>query len=77
MYQRVSGGQGSESAKGQPGGVFSRRNHSLDRQRTGHITRKRHPGIDEEIGATDRGVVMRGVSTTCPRMVRINAEPAQ
>src|SRR5208282_1240968 len=72
-----SGGLSSESAEGQPCGVLPGRNHSLDRQRTGQIARKRNLGLDEKIGATDSGVVVRRVSTTRPGMMRINAEPAQ
>ena len=45
------------------------RNHSLDRQRTGQITRKRDPGLDEEIGVTNSGEVMRAVSMTCPGQI--------
>ena len=55
--------------------VAAGRNHPLDRQRTGQIARKRKSGVDEEIGVTNSGEVMRRVSMTCLGMMRIDAGP--
>ena len=54
MSESRSGGLRSESAEGQPGGVRSGRNHSLDRQRSRQITGKRNPGMDDEIGVIEQ-----------------------
>lgn len=66
-----------ESAQGESGCALPSGNHSLDRHRPGQITRKRYAGMDEQIGVTHSGVVVRRVCTVCPRMVRIDAKPAQ
>ena len=74
---KQSRGLRSESAEGQPSGMLPGRNHSLDRLRTGQIAGKRNPGVDEQISVTDSRAVMRRVSTPCPGVMRINAEPTQ
>ena len=70
---RVSG----ESLECQTRGIRTRRNHPLDRLRPGQITRKRNPRMNQEIGATDSRVVMRRVGSTCPGMVRADADAAE
>ena len=76
MYAR-SGGLRHESCENQSSGILSGRNHSLDCPGAGTITSKWNPRVNEKIGVTDGGIVMRRVSTARPGMLRINAEPAQ
>ena len=74
---KKSSGLRCDSAEGQSGCMLPGRNHSLDRLRTRKITGKGNARVDEEICATDSRVVMRRVSTTCPGMMRTNADPTQ
>ena len=74
---KKSSGLRCDSAEGQSGGMLPGRNHSLDRLRTRKITGKGNARVDEEICATDSRVVMRRVSTTCPGMMRTNADPPE
>ena len=77
MFGTRSGSLRREPVERQPGGFLPGRNHALDRHRTGHITRKRNSGMDEEIGVLNSGMVMRRISSTCSGMMRINADAAQ
>ena len=77
MFGTRSGSLRREPFECQPGGFLPGRNHALDRHRTGHITRKRNSGMNEEIGVLKSGMVMRRINSTCLGMMRINAHGAQ
>ena len=58
-------------------GIRSRGDHSLDGHGGWQVTRKRNPGMDQDIGATKCGEIVRRVGAVGPRMMRMHADAAQ
>ncbi len=77
MRETRSGRLCSESAERQPGSLLTSQDHSFDCNWSWQITGQRNPGMNEEIRAADRGMVMQRVGLCGAGMVRINAYASQ